>query len=64
MHRFDTPLRRAVLVGVAFVLSGWLVTAVRDRGLTGADVAWPLFGGAIAAGLTVWLAPERQQPRS
>jgi len=64
MHRFDTPLRRALLVGVVFVLAGWLVTAIRDGGLTTADVAWPLFGGAIAAVLTVALAPERQQPRS
>jgi len=64
MHRFDTPLRRALLVGVVFVLAGWLVTAVRDGGLTAADVAWPLVGGAIAAALTVWVAPERQQQRS
>ncbi len=64
MDRFDTPLRRALLVGVVFVLAGWLVTAVRDGGLTAADVAWPLLGGAIAAVLTARLAPERQQRSS
>jgi hypothetical protein len=61
MDRFATPLRRALLVGAVFVLAGWLVTAVSHDGLDAGDMAWPLVGGAIAAVIAAWLAPERQQ---